>query len=158
MLARQNDGSTRLFVLGLGAHALAIGILFGNILSSSSEAETPPEQPPVPAAQPEERETARASAELVPAFAPPDEGAERTPLATVTAEDRQQARQAATTLALVLHDPAAEDDLWADSVAAHARALARHHEPALEAILADASFTVEEHIAASELLDALRSR
>jgi hypothetical protein len=158
MLARQNDGSNRLFVLGLGVHALAIAILLGNLLSSSSEAETPPAESPAPAAAPELRETASVSEELVPARAPAADEPARVALAVVTPADQEQARAAATTLALVLHDPAAEDDLWADSVAAHARQLARHHEPALEAILADASFTVEEHIAASELLDALRSR
>lgn len=42
--------------------------------------------------------------------------------------------------------------------AAQARTLAPGHEPALQAILADASFSVEEHVAASELLDALRTR
>jgi hypothetical protein len=67
MLARHSDGSTRLFIVGLGVHVLAIGILFGNILASSSGAEAPPPETPAPAAAPEARETARAVEELVPA-------------------------------------------------------------------------------------------
>ena len=88
MLARQNDGSTRLFVLGLGAHALAIGILFGNILSSSSEAEAPPPETPAPAAAPEARETARAVEELVPA----QTGDARVALTPESPDDPEQAR------------------------------------------------------------------
>lgn len=89
MLARQNDGSTRLFVLGLCAHALAIGILFGNILSTSSEAEAPPQQTPAPQATQEPRETARApAAGLVPARAPADAGSARVALTPRAGEDQ----------------------------------------------------------------------
>jgi hypothetical protein len=150
MLARQENGSTRLYVLGLGAHALALGLLFANVLTSSSEAESPEPPPPAPAETP--RETARAAPELVPAHPPRELATHERATIPAPVED------ATATLAGVLQNPAAEDAAWPAAVTAHAERLERADEAALEAILADASRTVEEHIAASELLDALHVR
>lgn len=153
MLARHQDGSARLLALGLAVHAVAAGLLFTSVLSSAPEEE--PEAAPAPAVRQDPPEE---SARLVPARAPealPEERVTRSELAAVR---REPAERAATTLAQVLHDPAAEDDLWSDSVAFHARTLDAADAPALRAILADAARPVEEHIAASELLDALGAR
>lgn len=154
MLVRHQDGSIRLVALGLAAHAVAAGILFSSVLSSApaEEAEaTPPALTPAPARVDE-------TAVLVPARAPEALPEERATRSELPALRREPAERATTTLAQVLHDPAAEDDLWADSVAYHARTLDAGDAQALQAILADASRPVEEHIAASELLDALGAR
>lgn len=154
MLVRHQDGPARLVALGLAAHAVAAGILFSSVLSSTpaEEAEAPPPPAAVPAAPADE------TAMLVPARAPEALPEERVTRSELPAPRREPAERAATTLAQVLHDPAAEDDLWADSVAFHARTLDAGDAQALQAILADATRPVEEHIAASELLDALGAR
>jgi len=150
MLVRHQDGSVRLVALGLAVHALAAGILFSSVLASAPAEEVEP-TPPAAAPLAPVDETAR----LVPARSPEALPEERVTRSELPAGIPGPAEQAATTLAQVLHDPAAEDDLWADSVAFHARTLDAGDAPALQAILADASRPVEEHIAASELLDAL---
>ena len=157
MLVRHQDGPARLVALGLAAHALAAGILFSSVLSSTPAEEA--EAPPPPAAAPAAAAApADETAMLVPARAPEALPEERATRSELPAPRREPAERAATTLAQVLHDPAAEDDLWADSVAYHARTLEAGDAPALQAILADATRPVEEHIAASELLDALGAR
>lgn len=155
MLVRHQDGSIRLVALGLAAHAVAAGILFSSVLSSApvEEVEATP-----PASTPATARPADETAVLVPARAPESLPEERATRSELPALRREPAERAATTLAQVLHDPAAEDDLWADSVAYHARTLDAGDAQALQAILADASRPVEEHIAASELLDALGAR
>ena len=83
MLAR-HDGSARLFILGLGAHVLAIGLLLGSVLGSTTEAEAPTPGAPAPAPSESFQGTARVSEELVPARAPEERGATRSALVPLT--------------------------------------------------------------------------
>jgi len=153
MLARRPNRTARLATLGLAAHALTAGLVFNSVLSCAPKAAVDAAPPP-PA--PEQVAPAEETAKLVPA--PELLREERTTRAELAPSERETAELATTTLAQVLQDSAAEDELWADSVAYHARTLDAGDAQALQLILADAKRPVEEHIAASELLDALGAR
>jgi hypothetical protein len=149
----------RWILAGLAAHALAAGLFLTNTLSSNpSEAPTEPPElaasldtaAPDPARTEPAPETARTS--------DPAAGRESAPEAR--AEAALEARVRSTTAALVqtFAAQAYADEGWLAEVREQAHALGAEAVPALEAVLADDSRSVEEHVVASELLAALPPR
>jgi hypothetical protein len=70
----------------------------------------------------------------------------------------ERVRGATETLARALQSLAFEEEAWRAAVAGEARLLGREALPALRALLADETRSPEEHVAASELVAALRAR
>ena len=71
---------------------------------------------------------------------------------------RTEVQSATATLARSLESPDFEQTLWQTAVASQAEALGDEALPALRALLADDERSVEEHVAASELVAALEER
>lgn len=138
--------SLRWLMLGLSAHGLAAVLLLTNVLSSSSErVQTPAHQAPAPAVVP--------AGSPAPSVARP---AQREPMRAEPDALAERVRDTAEALAKALEAPEYEDVRWRADVRDHARVLGPGALPALEALLADATRPVEEHVAASELVAALR--
>lgn len=129
--------------LGLALHCLAVALVAPRVLHTrraavAAPAATPPEARPTPsvgrAPEPGQREDA-SRAEL------------RTQVGSVTAA-----------LAEALESPDYEAEPWRAAVAERARTLGSEALPVLRAVLADEQRSVEEHVAATELVAALQGR
>lgn len=86
------------------------------------------------------------------------EGTRREPMRELDGERGERARGATETLARALESPAFEEASWRAAVENEARTLGTDALPALQALLADESRSPEEHVAASELVAALRAQ
>jgi len=134
--------------LGLALHFLAVALVAPRILQTrrapvrpGADARETPAQPAAPAAtsaggtaKPGQREDA-SRAEL------------RTRVGSITAA-----------LAEALGSPDYQAEFWRAAVAERARTLGTEALPALQAVLADEQRSVEEHVAATELVAALQGR
>lgn len=147
MLRSKKAGAMRWIALGLSASALAAVLLLTHYLSASPERGAAT-MSPAPA-------TARA-APVAPAESGP-QSSRREPM-RAAAPDALEARvrTLAEALAQAMEAPEFEDTRWRAEVAGRARTLGHDALPALEALLADDSRSVEEHVAATELVAALK--
>ncbi len=149
----------RWILAGLAAHALAAGLFLTNTLSSNPN-EAPAEAP-----------RRAASLEAAPHAPAPRDPARETTTTSKPAARRESAPEAraeaalearvqSTTAALVqtFAAQAYADESWLAEVREQAHALGAEAVPVLEAVLADDSRSVEEHVVASELLAALPPR
>lgn len=144
MLARTAEISKRWLVLGLAIHGLAAVLVLTNVLCSSAERRAV--RVSTPAAVEPEAHTTRIVGPAAPANRREESG---------QSELQARATSAAAALAQVLEGAEFEDERWRAEVAARARALGAEAIPALRALLADEQRSVEEHVAATELVAAL---
>jgi hypothetical protein len=143
MLARVPEISKRWLVLGLTLHGFAAVLVLTNVLCSSSERRPAPPAATVPAGP-------RAPAGISDLAAPRAQREDASP-----SELRQRATDATEALAIALEDPEWEDARWRTAVEESARGLGSEALPALRALLADRERSVEQHVAATELVAAL---
>ena len=143
-------GRVRWAALGLLAAGCASALLALQVLSASparglSPLDRPVLPPAAPADQPAAPPASAARTEVDP------------PVAAVAVDPELAARvlDATEQLALALEDPAYADALWREEVRTRASTLGRAAIPALRSVLADDSHSVEEHVAANELLATL---
>lgn len=148
LLARTTETSKRWLLLALSVTALATALVMLNVLGSRTGRAA--------SAEAAARLTPERASAAVPAVSRATSAQGREDASP--SELRTRVTSATEALVQALESPDYETERWQIAVADRARALGQDALPALRALLADEERSVEEHVAATELVAALEQR